>query len=85
MTVRVSSVTDGTTTTIRVEGRLTGADLPDLRDVYESANVPWCLDLSGLRSADTDAIRALRSLAESSVELHGSNPYIRHLLCEAGK
>ncbi len=57
VTIRVSSATDRTTTTIRVEGRLAGADLPDLRAVCESANAPWRLDLSGLRSADTDGIR----------------------------
>ena len=85
MTVRVSSVTDGTTTTIRVEGRLTGADMPDLRAACESTNAPWRLDLSDLRSADTDGIRALRSLLESGAELHGANPYVRQLLCEAGK
>ncbi len=85
MTIRVSSATDGTTTTIRVEGRLTGADVPDVRAACESANAPVRLDLSGLQSADTDGIRALRSLLESGAELHGANPYVRQLLCEAGK
>ncbi len=85
MTIRVTSRTDGTTTTICVEGRLKGTDVPDLRDMCESANAPWCLDLSGLRSADKDGIRALRSLLESGAELHGADPYVRQLLCEAGK
>ncbi len=85
MTIRVSSEADGTTTRIRVEGRLAGADVPDLRAVCESTNAPWSLDLSGLRSADTDGIRALRALLESGAELHGADPYIRQLLREAGK
>ncbi len=85
MTIRVSSATDGTTTTIRVEGRLTGADVPDLRAECESADAPWRLDLSGLRSADTDGIRALLSLLESGAELHGADPYVRQLLCGVGK
>jgi hypothetical protein len=41
------------------------------------------LDLSGLRSADRDGIRALRSLSEKGAELRGANPYINQLLLEA--
>ena len=40
VTIRVTDTTDGTTTTIRVEGRLTEADVPDLRAACESANPP---------------------------------------------
>ena len=85
MTIRVSSTTDGTTTQILVEGRLEGADVPDLRAVCESTEPPWSLDLSGLRSADTDGIRALRALLESGAELHDADPYVRQSLCEVGK
>jgi len=82
MSIRFTLAPDGMT--IYIEGRLLGADLPDLKAVYESANAPCSLDLSGLRSADADGIRALRSLMESGTELHGANPYIRQLLYEAG-
>jgi len=85
VTIRVTDTTDGTTTTIRVEGRLTEADVPDLRAACESANPPLRLDLSGLRWADTYGTQALRSLLESGAELHGCDPYVRQLLCEAGK
>ncbi len=85
MTIRLTSATDGTTTTIRVEGCLTGAGVPDLRAECESANTPVRLDLSDLQSADAGGIRALRSLLESGAELHGANPYVRQLLCGAGK
>ena len=57
----------------------------DLRAACESANKSLRLDLSGLRSADKDGTRALRSLLEAGTELHGANPYVRRLLCEAGK
>ena len=50
---------------------------------YGSANPPLRLNLSGLRSADRDGIRALQSLAEAGAELHGANPYINQLLLEA--
>ena len=85
MTIRLSKATDGTTTTIRIEGFLMGDDIPDLRTACESANAPCRLDLSGLRSADTDGIQALRSLLASGAELYGANPYVRQMLYEAGK
>jgi hypothetical protein len=43
------------------------------------------LDLSGLRSADSDGIRALQSLSEAGAELRGASPYIYQLLLEANK
>ena len=85
VTIRVSTTTEGTTTQIRVEGRLADADVPDLRAVCESTDAPWSLDLSGFRSADADGVRALRALLASGAELHGVDPYIRQLMCEAGK
>ncbi len=82
MTIRVSTEAGETVTTIRIEGQLTSSSVPDVRAACESANAPWRLDLSGLRSADTDGIRALRSLSEAGAELHGANPYVRQLLLE---
>ncbi len=84
MTIRVSTEAGQMGTTIRIEGRLTGADLPDVRAVCESAKPRLHLNLSGLRSADSDGIRALRSLSETGAELQGASPYIRQLL-EADK
>ncbi len=40
------------------------------------------LDLSGLRSADPDAIEAIRTLAAEGAELAGASPYILRLLEE---
>ncbi len=83
MTIRVSTEVGETVTTIRIEGKLTSASVPDLRAACGSANPPLRLDLSGLRSADSDGIRALRSLSEAGAELLGANPYISQLLLEA--
>jgi anti-anti-sigma regulatory factor len=83
LTIRVSTEAGETVTTIRIEGQLTSAGVPDVRVACESANPPLRLDLSGLRSADSDGIRALRSLSEKGVELHGASPYINQLLLEA--
>ena len=85
MTIRISTEVGETVTTIRIEGRLQSSSVPDLRAACESANAPWHLDLSGLRSADADGIRALRSLLESGAELQGADPYVRQLLYEVGK
>ena len=85
MTIRVSTEVGETLTTIQIEGQLTSASVPDVRAACESANPPLRLNLSGLRSADSDGIRALQSLSEAGAELHGANPYINQLLLEAGQ
>ncbi len=83
MAFRVHTEAGETVTTIRIEGQLTSARVPDVRAACRSSNPPLRLDLSGLRSADSDGIRALQSLAEAGAELHGANPYINQLLLEA--
>ena len=85
MTIHVSTEVGETATTIRIEGWLTAADLPDVRAACESAKPPLRLDLSGLHSADIDGILALRSLLGRGAELHGASPYIRQLLLGANK
>ena len=82
MAFRVHTEAGETVTTIRIEGELTSASVPDVRAACGSANPPLRLDLSGLRSADSDGIRALQSLSEAGAELHGANPYINQLLLE---
>jgi anti-anti-sigma regulatory factor len=82
---RITTETGQTATTIRIEGQLTSASVPDVRAACESASPPLRLDLSGLRSADSDGIRALRSLMETGAELHGVSPFIRQLLLEDDK
>ena len=83
MTVRVSTEAGETVTIIRIEGLLTSASVPDVIAACDSSNRPLRLDLSGLRSADRDGIRALESLSEAGAELHGASPYINQLLLEA--
>ncbi len=85
MTIRVTTEAGQTGTTIRIEGQLTGAELPDVRAACDSVSPPLRLDLSGLKSADIDGIRALRSLSETGARLQRANPYIRQLLLEARK
>ena len=83
MTIRVSTQVRETGTTIRIEGKLTSASVPDVRAACDSAKPPLRLDLSGLRLTDTDGIRALLSLSEAGAELRDANPYIYELLLKA--
>jgi anti-anti-sigma regulatory factor len=85
LTIRVSTETGETITTIRIEGKLTSVSVSDVRAACESVDPPLHLDLSGLFSADRDGIQALRSLSEKGAELHGASPYINQLLLEARK
>ena len=82
LTIRVSTEVGEAASTIRIEGQLTVADLPDVREACASVSPPLRLDLSGLRSADAAGIRVLRLLSQAA-ELHGASPYIRQLLLEA--
>ncbi len=83
MTIRVTTAVAETFTVIRIEGQLTSSRVPDVRAAFESASPPLWLDLSGLRSADTDGIRALLSLSKAGAQLRGASPYIYQLLLEA--
>ncbi len=83
MTIRISTEAEGTVTIIRIEGQLTCSGVPNVRAACESAKPPMYLDLSGLRSADSDGIRALQSLSKAGAELTGAGPYINQLLLEA--
>jgi anti-anti-sigma regulatory factor len=83
LAIRVTTEVGETVTTIRIEGQLSSSSVPDVRAACESANPPLRLDLSGLRTADPDGIRLLRSLSEAGAELHGANLYISQLLLKA--
>ena len=85
MTLRVTTEAGKAVTSIRIDGQLTSTCVPDLIAACESVHPPLRLDLSGLRSADGDGIRALQSLSEAGAELHDASPYINQLLLEAGK
>jgi anti-anti-sigma regulatory factor len=85
LAIRVNTEAGKTMTVIQIQGRLTKADLCDLKEACESASTPLWLDLSDLTSADNDGVRELQSLLEAGAELHGANPYIRQLLLETDK
>jgi anti-anti-sigma regulatory factor len=85
LAIRVNTEAGKTMTIIQIQGKLTKADLRDLKEACESANTPLWLDLSDLTSADNDGVRELQLLSEAGAELHGANAYIRQLLLEANE
>jgi anti-anti-sigma regulatory factor len=85
LAIRVNTEKGKTMTIIQIQGKLTKADLRDLKEVCESASTPLWLDLSDLISADSEGVRELQSLSEAGAELHVANPYVRQLLLETDK
>jgi anti-anti-sigma regulatory factor len=85
LAIRVNTEKGKTMTIIQIQGKLTKADLCDLKEACESASTPLWLDLSDLISADSEGVRELQSLSEAGAELHGANPYVRQLLLETDK
>ena len=83
MTIRITTEAGKAVTSIRIDGQLSSSSVPDLIAACESADPPLRLDLSGLRSADRDGIRALQSLSEAGAEVHEASPYISQLLLQS--
>ena len=82
MTVRITRATVDGKLVIRIEGRLEGTEVSDLRAEFGSSPAGLTLDLSGLLSADAAAIEVLRSLRDNGAALTGGSVYVRHLLAD---
>ena len=76
---------DGTTASLRVEGRLTHADLPRLQQTCAEllqGGARLHLELSGLQFADRDGVVTLRSLRSRGVALLGASGFVEALLSD---
>jgi ABC-type transporter Mla MlaB component len=72
--------------TLRVEGRLTRADLPRFQETCASlldAGASLRLDLSGLQFADRAAVAALQGLRRRGASLEGASGFLDALLADA--
>ena len=76
MTVRITVVEGAPPRLIRVEGRLTGDEWPDLEQAIGDDPKAACLDLSGLRGVDPVALAGLRRLRAWGVELRCVPPHL---------
>ena len=83
MSFRITTIAEGSETTIRVEGRLDTEGVPELRREIGLAEGAITLDLSGLTSADTAGLQELSELSERGIKLRSASPYIRQLLVGA--
>jgi hypothetical protein len=78
--VRITTVGEGKTRTLRVDGRLAGDDVAEVIRACGDLKEPVVLDLGGLQFADGRAVSVLRELLARGVTLLGASPYIRLLL-----
>jgi len=74
-----------TSESLRVEGRLTQADLPRLRQTCAElleGGARLSLELSGLQFADRDGVATLRALRRRGVALRGVSGFVEALLSD---
>ena len=77
---------NGTSESLRVEGRLTHADLPRFQESCTrllQGGRQLCLDLSGLQFADSEAVATLRALRRRGVAFEGASGFVEALLADS--
>lgn len=80
MTLRIDTESEGSTTVVRVAGRLS---TPGCNELYRACcriEGRLVVDLSDLIFADATGIEVLRALREKGAEVRGDSPLIRLLL-----
>jgi len=80
MTLRIMTTGSNLRATIKIDGRLTGEEGPELRRVCAGASGRPVIDLTDLQSADREGVRVLRALRAKGADLVGASPYIQLLL-----
>ena len=83
MTLRIIEEGLSPPATVKLEGRLTGEEVPELRRVCGGMKGRLVVDLCDLQSADREGVRVLRELRARGAGLVGASPYLQLLL--AGK
>lgn len=84
MVVRITKLNGSKASVLKVEGLLQAADVDLLYREWAAISGQAALDLSGLRSADSIGVDAIRSLESQGAELRGLCPYLR-LLVSTGR
>jgi ABC-type transporter Mla MlaB component len=80
MAIRVTQTVDTDTTVLHVAGRLTSEDAGVLSKASQDIDGPVALELSELKSADTEGVAKLLEIASLGAELREASPYIELLL-----
>jgi hypothetical protein len=80
MTLRIETTSEDSMTVVSAAGRLAGSVVSELLRTCRSIGGEFMLDLTGLRSAGSDGIVAIRELVCGGAKLRGASPFIRLLL-----
>jgi anti-anti-sigma regulatory factor len=78
--VRIDTTLEDSKTIVSVAGRLAGLGVCEFLKICNSVEDELVLDLTGVRSADSEGISAIRELACKGAKLRGVSPFIRLLL-----
>lgn len=76
VTVRITVITDRPRLRLRVEGRLSSAEVGELEQLIGNEPGATCLDLASLRSADAAGLALLRRLLAEGVTFAAVPPHL---------
>jgi len=76
VTLRITQVESETGTVLRVDGRLEGESLRELKRACEGALSPLMLNLEGLLWIDDRAAESLRQLIAKGTVVTNASPYV---------
>jgi len=80
MTLRITVRALGPPTTVKMDGRLTAEEVPELWSVCAEIEGRLALDLTDLKSADRQGVSALQELRAKGADLIGVSPFLGLLL-----
>ncbi len=80
MTLRIVAIGPSPPATVKLDGRLTVDEVPELRRVCEGVRRRLTIDLTALQSADRQGVSLLRELRAKGADLGGASPYLQLLL-----
>jgi ABC-type transporter Mla MlaB component len=77
MTLRIGPDDDLKGGAVRLVGRLTREEVPELERVIGLARRPLRIDVRHLMSADREGLAVLKRLRDEGAVLEGASPYLR--------
>lgn len=82
MTLRITSSSPGHTGRLKLDGRLTGEEVLEVRRACAEVQGQVVLDLTDLQFADRQGVSVLRELRAQGTQLIGVTHYLKLLLGE---
>jgi len=77
MTLRIERLTRQRFTVFTLSGRMEAAQIPDLKELFDSDYRNIILDLGDVRLADRDVVRFLRGCDADGMKLENCPAYVR--------